>query len=59
MPWLSRVKDIYVYDDMYPGLTGKSMYAGILCSSVTICIQWDSYHGLISWQFGVISVDNI
>ena len=51
--------DIYVYDDMYPGLTGNAVYAGMLCSSVTICIQWDSYHGLISWQFGVISVDNI
>ena len=44
---------------MHPGLTGNAVYAGMLCSSVTIYIQWDSYHGLISWQFGVISVDNI
>ena len=48
MPWLSRVKDIYVYDYMDPGLTGNDMYAGILSSSVTICIEWDSYHRLIS-----------
>ena len=48
MPWLSRVMDIYEYDDMYPGLTGNAMYAGILCSSVTICIEWDSYHRHIS-----------